>query len=239
VGKVVTLAKLPKQQAQGGAHISAISGSDMREMAASFVHIAPGEHYTATIPDGSDCYMYMLDGAGTISVDKQRRQFPAESFATLEQNLTFAIENAGSVPAHLVKVLAPPKVKHKIPGFAGGISVAERANRMVVNLPAEKKKCIHFVGPYAVKSQRGHATVAVYEKDMVSGLRYHPNAESMFVILNGALDFTINGIKTRVRPGQAAVFGINDKHGLSSAEGLTGASVLEFHTPGTFTTVRE
>ena len=97
MGKVVTFAKLPRQQAPGGARIAAISGPDMQEMAASFVEIAPREHYTATIPDGSDCYMYMLDGVGTIAVDKQRRPFSAESFATLEQNLTFTVENAGSM----------------------------------------------------------------------------------------------------------------------------------------------
>jgi mannose-6-phosphate isomerase-like protein (cupin superfamily) len=239
MGKVVTFAKLPWQQALGGARIAAISGPDMLEMAASFVHIAPSEHYTATIPDGSDCYMYMLDGAGTISVDKQRRQFPAQSFATLEQNLTFAVENARDVPANLVKVLAPPKLKHKMPGFVGGVSVAERANQMVVNLPAEKEKRIYFVGPYGVKSQRGHATITVYEKDTVTDLHYHPDAESMFVILDGALDLIINGFKTRVGSGQAAVFGINDRHGLRVAEGLTSASFLEFHTPGTFTTMRE
>jgi mannose-6-phosphate isomerase-like protein (cupin superfamily) len=239
MGRVVTFSKLPTQQAQGGAHIAAVTGGDMQEMAASYIHIAPGEHYTATVPDGSDCYMYMLDGAGTISAGRERRRFPAQSFATLEQRLTFAVENAGSVPANLVKVLAPPKLKHKMPGFAAGVSVAERVSAMVVNLPSEKKKRIYFVGSYGVKSQRGHAMIVVYDKDTVTGLHHHPNAESMFVILDGALDFIVNGQAARVGPGQAAVFGLNDKHGVRVAEGLAGASFLEFHIPAAYTTVRE
>ena len=110
---------------------------------------------------------------------------------------------------------------------------------MVVNVPDEKEKRLHFVGPYAVKSQRGHAMIVIYQKDTVAGLHHHPDAESMLVVLDGALDFTINGRGVRVEPGQAAVFGVNDKHGLCVSEGMSGASFLEFHIPGTFTTIRE
>ena len=81
--------------------------------------------------------------------------------------------------------------------------------------------------------------IVVYAKDTVTGLHHHPNAESMFVPLDGALAFTVNGAQTTVAPGQAAYFAINDTHGLRFAAGHSGASFLEFHIPAAFTTVRE
>lgn len=239
MGKVVTFAKLPTQHAQGGAHIAAITANDMHEMAAAFVQIAPAEHWTATVSRGSDCYLFMLDGAVTIASGKQRYRMLAQSFATIQEGVTYTIENVSHAAASLVRVVAPPQPKDATSGFTGGLTVTDRGKAMAINLPAEKKKRIYFVGPYAAKSQRGHAMIVVYEKDTVTGLHYHPNAESMFVILDGALDFIVNGQHVRVGPGQAAVFGLNDKHGLRVAEGLTGASFLEFHIPAAFTTVRE
>lgn len=239
MGKVVTFAKLSAQVAQGGAHIAAITANDMREMAAAFVHIAPGQHWTATVPDGSDCYLFMLDGAGIIVSGGARYRMLAQSFATIQEGATFTIENDSQAAASLVRVIAPPQRKDATPGFSSGLAVTDRGKAMAINLPAEKKKRIYFVGPYAVKSQRGHAMIVVYEKETVTGLHHHPNAESMFVIIDGALDFIVNGQMTRVERGQAAVFGINDKHGLRVAEGLACASFLEFHIPAAYTTVRE
>ena len=80
--------------------------------------------------------------------------------------------------------------------------------------------------------------IVIYEKDTVTDLHHHPNAESMFVILEGAVAFTVNGEQVVAKPGQAALFGCNDQHGLRVAGGLSGASFLEFHIPGAFVTVR-
>ena len=73
----------------------------------------------------------------------------------------------------------------------------------------------------------------------MTGLHHHPDAESMFVVLDGALRFTVNGEQVVVEPGQAAYFGMNDTHGLRVADGHDGASFLEFHIPAAYTTVRE
>jgi mannose-6-phosphate isomerase-like protein (cupin superfamily) len=239
MGKVVTFAKLSVQHAQGGAHIAAITAGDMHEMAAAFVHIVPGQHWNATVAHGSDCYLFMLEGAATIVAGKERRRMLAQSFATIQEGVTYTIENDSHAAANLVRVIAPPHPNDATSGFTGGLQVTDRGRSMVVNLPAEKKKRIYFVGPYAAKSGRGHAMIVVYESDTVTGLHYHPNAESMFVVIDGALDFVVNGQMTRVVPGQAAVFGINDRHGLRTADGVAGASFLEFHVPAAFTTVHE
>jgi quercetin dioxygenase-like cupin family protein len=124
-------------------------------------------------------------------------------------------------------------------GFTGKIAVAERATAPVLDLPDQKKKRIYFVDDDAVRSQRGHAMIVLYEKDTVTGLHHHPNAESMFVVLDGALQFTVNGEQVVVRAGQAAYFGLNDQHGLRVADGSSGASFLEFHIPAAYTTVRD
>src|SRR6185437_8891810 len=104
-------------------------------------------------------------------------------------------------------------------GFTSGLAIAERDKTTVMNFPKEKKKRIYFAGPFAAKTHRGHAMVVVYEKDTVTDLHHHPNAESMFIIIDGALQFTVNGAQVQVGPGQAALFGFNDRHGARVADG--------------------
>jgi quercetin dioxygenase-like cupin family protein len=188
---------------------------------------------------GSDCYLFMLDGAGAISAADRRHHFPTQAFAVLQEGIEFTLESAGGAPASLVKVIAPAQPSGRSPaGFTGKIAVAERAKAPVLDLPDQKKKRIYFVDDDAVKSQRGHAMIVLYEKDTVTGLHRHPDAESMFVVLDGALEFTVNGDRVVVRPGQVAYFGRNDQHGLRVADGSSSASFLEFHIPAAYTTVR-
>jgi quercetin dioxygenase-like cupin family protein len=66
----------------------------------------------------------------------------------------------------------------------------------------------------------------------------HPNAESLFVVLDGAIQFSVNGENVVVKPGQAAIFGASDRHGLRAADGVSAASFLEFHIPAAYTTVK-
>ena len=239
MGKVVTFAKLPASRIAGGVDSAPITAGEAREMDAAFVRIAPAQRWTAAAPQGSDCYLFMLEGSGAISAGGRRHRLPTEAFATVQEGVEFVIENDGNAPADIVKVIAPPQPNGRnAAGFAGTIAVTERAKAPVLDLPDQKKKRIYFVDDQAAKSQRGHAMIVVYEKDTVTGLHHHPNAESMFVVLDGALQFTVNGEQVMVRPGQAAFFGLNDRHGLRVADGLSGASFLEFHIPAAYTTVR-
>jgi mannose-6-phosphate isomerase-like protein (cupin superfamily) len=239
MGRVVTFAELPADKIADGIERAAVTKGETREMAAEFIRIEPGKRWSASAPHGSDCYLFMLEGAAAISAGGTRHRFPAQTFATLQEGVEFAVENESRSRAEIVKVLAPPLPNGRpLAGFGGKINVAERAKTPIVALPEQKKQRIYFVGHHAAKSERGHAMIVVYEQDTVTGLHHHPNAESMFVVVDGALRFTVNGEQVVVKPGQAAYFGINDTHGLRVADGHDGASFLEFHIPAAYTTVR-
>jgi mannose-6-phosphate isomerase-like protein (cupin superfamily) len=236
MGQVVTFAQLPASTISNG--IDSASVAKGQEMVADVIRMGPGARWSGSAPRGSDCYLFMLEGAGTIAAGDGRRRFPAQAFATVQEGMEFTIENDGA-PARIVRVIAPPQPSGKpVPGFTGKMAVAERASTPVLDLPEDKKKRIYFVGDHGARSKRGHAMIVVYEKDTVTRLHHHPNAESMFVIIDGALQFTVNGKQVVVKPGQAAFFGCNDQHGLHVADGAAGASFLEFHIPGGYTTVR-
>jgi quercetin dioxygenase-like cupin family protein len=238
MGRVVTFAELPASNIAPGVSSAPITNGETREMAAELIRIAPGERWTATAPRGSDCYLFMLDGAGSISAAGRNHRLASQAFAAVEEGVELTVENDGGAPARLIKVIAPPYPDGRsMPGFRDKIAVAECGNAPAVDLPKEKKKRIYFVADAAVKSQRGHAMIVVYEKDTLTPLHHHPNAESMFVMLEGALTFTVNGEQALLAPGQAAYFGCNDQHGLRVAEGAPGASFLEFHIPAAFSTV--
>jgi len=237
MGRVVTFAQLTPQKSDG-VGTAPITRDDVREMSASYVRVEAGRRWSDRVPPGSDCYLFVLNGSGAIASDDARHTVSRESFATIEEGRRFTVENNGAGPLEMVRVLAPPK-GGSLPGFNGKLRVAERRTTPIVDIPAEKKRRIYFVGHGAAHSERGHAMIVIYAKDTVTRLHHHPNAESMFVPLDGALQFTVNGEQVKVAPGQAAYFAMNDTHGLHVAPGHPGASFLEFHIPAAFTTVRE
>ena len=238
MGRVVTFAQLPTTKA-AGVDSAPITNGETREMAAEYIRIAPGQRWTATAPSGSDCYLFMLDGAGSISAAGNRLHFPAQAFAALQEGIEFTVESDGGASANIVKVIAPPQPNGRsLTGFMDRIAVTERDQAPVLDLPDQKKKRIYFVDDDAIRSQRGHAMIVTYEKGTVTSLHCHPNAESLFVVLDSALQFVVNGEQVVVVPGQAAYFGLSDQHALRVADGASGASFLEFHIPADFSTVR-
>jgi mannose-6-phosphate isomerase-like protein (cupin superfamily) len=239
MGRVVTFTQLTPHKSDG-VGTAAITRDDVREMSASYVHLEAGKSWSDRVPDGSDCYLFVIGGSGTIVSDDARYALSRESFATVEEKRSFSVENNGTDPLEIVRVLAPPHGGGRgLPGFNEKLRVAGRRSTPIHDIPAEKKRRIYFVGHDAAHSERGHAMIVIYAKDTVTRLHHHPNAESMFVPLDGALEFTVNGEQVKVAPGQAAYFPMNDKHGLHVAPGHSGASFLEFHIPAAFTTVRE
>ena len=238
MGRVVTFAQLTPQKSDG-VGTAAITHDDVREMNASYVRVDVGKRWSDHVPEGSDCYLFVLGGSGAIASEDARHAISRESFATVEEGRRFTVENNGAGALEMVRVLAPPNGGRPLPGFHGKLRVAERRTTPVVDIPDEKKRRIYFVGHGAAQTERGHAMIVVYAKDTVTRLHHHPNAESMFVPVDGALEFTVNGEQVNVAPGQAAYFAMNDTHGLHVASGHPGASFLEFHIPAAFTTVRE
>jgi quercetin dioxygenase-like cupin family protein len=239
MGRVVTFAQLTPEKSDG-VGTAAITHDDVREMSAAYVRVEAGKRWSERVPDGSDCYLFVLGGSGAITSGDMRHALSPQSFATVEQGQSFAVENDGTAAIEMVRVLAPPaNGGRRLAGFDRKLRVAERGKTPIVDIPEEKKRRIYFVGHGAAQSARGHAMIVIYAKDTVTRLHHHPNAESMFVPLDGALEFTVNGEQMNVAPGQAAYFAINDIHGLHVAQGHSGASFLEFHIPAAFTTVRE
>jgi mannose-6-phosphate isomerase-like protein (cupin superfamily) len=238
MGRVVAFAEL-KADAADGVSKASIRADD-GEFAAEYIRIAPSRRWTAAVPQGCDYYLFSINGTGTIVAGDLRHGLAPQSFATIEEGVEFTIENDGPMALEVVGVTAPPRANSRdLPGFKGGIKVAERDKVPVVPIPDQHKKRIYFVGGgHSVKSERGHAMIVVYDGQTYTPLHHHPNADSMFVVLDGAVRFTINGEHVVVKPGQAAVFPSMDRHGLQTADGYAGASFLEFHIPAAFTTVK-
>jgi len=238
MGKIVTFAGLPYRETTPGVKRAAITGGDMKEMAAEAIRLAPGARLTESVPAGADLYLFTLTGSVTVGAGGASHAMTEESFATVQEGTEATVTNPSGSEATLISVLAPPPGHPAArAGFAAGVTVAPRATTAVHDVPAEKKKRVYFVGEHAARSQRAHAMIVEYVRDTVTGLHMHPNAESMFVLLSGRTRFTVNGEDVIVGRGQATVFPMGDRHGLRVAEG-DGVSFLEFHVPAGFTTVR-
>jgi len=239
MGRAVTFSDLQPNETVCGVYSAPITQGETQEMAAEYIRIPAGKQWIAMAPPESDCYLFVIDGTCTISVADTRHPFPTQAFAVVQERIEFSVENNGGAPASIIKVIAPPVSNGRgTPGFTGKVAVTRRASATMVNLPEEKKKRIYFVDDNAIRSDRGHAMIVIYDKDTITGLHHHPNAESMFIILEGALQFIVNGEPVVLTPGQAVYFGLNDQHGLRVAAGTSSASFLEFHIPAAYSTVR-
>lgn len=236
MGQVVTFAELAAT-ANGGVSRAPITRGETTEMAAEYVRIEPGQKWSDAAPAGSDCYLFSLKGPAALAAGTARQSVPAQTFATIEENTTFTVANDTAAPVDLVKVIAPPK-PNALKGFKGSIQVAERDKTSVLDVPEERKKRIIFVGHHAAQSERAHAMIVVYDGQTNTPLHHHPNAESLFVLLDGAVEFTVNGKQEVLKPGQAVYFKANDVHSLHTADGFKGASFLEFHIPAAYDTVK-
>lgn len=237
MGQVVTFSKLGYTDAATGVKTAPITGSLGSEMEAEIVRLAPGAKFSGTVPTGSDRYFYTLTGEASVEGDGASHAMPADTFATLQEGIEFTLENTGDTETEVISVLAPPAgSRHTLSGFKGGLATSHRSTVPVVPIPEQKKRRLFFVDKNAAPSERGHAMIVLYDKDTVTGIHMHPNAESMFVILTGKVRFNVNGEDVVIGRGQAAHFPAGDRHGLRGHEG--DVSFLEFHIPGAFTTVR-
>src|SRR6266566_2492266 len=125
MGRVVTFAQLTPQKSDG-VGTAPITRDDVREMSASYLRVEPGKSWRDRAPDGSDCYLFVLNGSGAITSDNARHAISRESFATIQEGHGFAVENNGTAPLEMVRVLAPPNGGRGLPGFHEKLRVAER-----------------------------------------------------------------------------------------------------------------
>ena len=239
VGRSVDFGSLSYRPAGAGVAAAAITTGDLRKMSAQMFRVDPGARLEATVPDGSDGYLFMLSGNGRIAVDGWEQTIARETFAAVAEGEKFALANAAGEPAEVLYVLAPPPgAPREHEGLAAPLAVTARADAPTEYIAGDKKNRRYFVAHDANHSDRGHAMIVEYEKDTETVMHYHPNAESMFVVLTGDIRFIVDGQPTVLRRGQAVYFPMNDRHALRCADGTTSASFLEFHIPGAFTTVK-
>src|ERR1043166_2096277 len=145
MGRVVTFAQLTPQKSDG-VGTAAITRDDVREMSASYVRVEPGKSWRDRVPDGSDCYLFVLAGSGAIVSGDARHAVSRESFATIEEGCAFTVENNGAAVLEMVRVLAPPNGGRGLPGFHEKLRVAERRTTPIHDIPAEEKRRLYFVG---------------------------------------------------------------------------------------------
>jgi mannose-6-phosphate isomerase-like protein (cupin superfamily) len=243
MGQVVEFTKLNYEAVGVAAKRGTFTSSETTQMMCDIYHLEPGGHFEGQVPVGSDQYFYSFSGAVEISSLGNSQAMPQDTFSAVQEGNSYTITNTSSHGAEVISVLAPPPSSPdsgKLPGFSDGLKVSKRATQPVLEVPEQKKKRIYFAGKESAKTERAHAMIVVYERETVTGMHMHPNAESMFIMLSGKNKFTVNGQDVVIGRGQATIFPMTDRHGLCVADsnGNESVSFLEFHLPGAFTTVR-
>ena len=208
---------------------------DSAEMHVSLLRVAsPGRH-TAEVPSGSDQYLFVIGGDVRIDAAGKTGTMGRETFAIVQEGARLTLTGGAAAAKVLSVVVPPPGVKRATSGFRDGVRVMVVKDLPVVDLPEEKKQRTYLASRSTVGSERGHAMIVRYTGDTVTKKHHHPNAESMFVMLEGYVRFLVNNKEETLGAGQAIHFPINDSHGLRSADG-NELSFLEFHVPGAFVT---
>src|SRR5712692_9280223 len=157
MGKIVTFAELSYRDAAPGVKRAAITGGEMKEMAAEVIRLGPGARLTESVPAGADRYLFTLTGGATVGALGASHAMTEESFATIQEGTEFTVSNPSNAEATLVSVLTPPPGNPAgRAGFSTGLTAAARATTGVHDIPAEKKRRIYFVGHGAAHSERAH-----------------------------------------------------------------------------------
>src|SRR5262245_57435968 len=108
MGRVVTFGELPGEPIADGVRRAPITRGETVEMIAERVRMAPGKRWSSSVPRGSDCYLFVLNGNATISAGAEERAFAAQTFSTMEEGVEFSVGTDKHSSAEIVKVLAPP-----------------------------------------------------------------------------------------------------------------------------------
>jgi prepilin-type processing-associated H-X9-DG protein len=232
MGTIVNFEAAEARPQGAGVSVARLIDTESTEMQVALVRLAAGR-YRGEVPVGSDRYLFVIDGTVRIEAAGQDATMGPRTFAILQEGTAFTL---GDGSATVLDVMVPPGgVRRAGAGFSDGLKVMAVSDLPVVDLPEEKKRRTYLASKSTVGSERGHAMIVRYTADTVTRKHHHPNAESMFVMLDGHVRFLVNGKEETLGPGQAVHFPMNDRHGLRSADGRD-LSFLEFHIPGGFVT---
>lgn len=217
-----------------GVRLAPLIDRQSTELVASLVRLAPSARYAAEVPAGSDQYLFVIAGEARLEGAGTSATMGRETFAIVQEGTSFTLTAAAAAKI-LSLVVPPPGAGRATPGFREGVRVMVVKDLPVVDVPEQKKRRTYLASPSTVGSERGHAMIVRYTGETVTRKHHHPNAESLFVMLDGYVRFLVNGKEETLGVGQAVHFPMNDSHGLASADGRE-LSFLEFHVPGAFVT---
>ena len=230
MGKIIDFAAVEAQARAPGVTVAPIlDWFDSAEMTAAILRLSQGARHEIKVPAGSDQYLFVLAGEARLG----DQALGPRSWALLEERQSFAV----SGNAEILSIIVPPSGTGRGgTGFQGGLKTMAVKDLPVVDLPEERKQRIYLATKaLATGSERGHAMIVRYTGETVTRRHHHPNAESLFVVLDGKVAFTVDGKERVLGAGEAAFFPMNDRHGLKSADGRP-LSFLELHIPGIFVT---
>lgn len=236
MGKLVDYRSGARKEAGPGATRIDITGADGRNMQAEYLDLKAGGRIEGVVPQGSDQYFFILSGSATLAEpggDEQPMKFG--TFAIVEEGHRYRV--SADVPCEVLSVVAPPPGQQSdVPGFKGGIKVVSMHNETVDDVPDKKKQRIYLVTEHNAGSERAHGMIVKYVPETETTMHMHPEAESLFVFLEGETDLTVDGKKGVGRFGNAAFFPCGNKHDLHGTAG--NSYFIEFHVPARYTTVR-
>jgi hypothetical protein len=78
LGRSVAFDSLPYKPVAAGVAEAPITTTDVSKMSARVVRLDPGATLEATVPEGSDGYVFMLTGNGRIAVDGSEKAIERE-----------------------------------------------------------------------------------------------------------------------------------------------------------------
>jgi len=233
MGTIVDYAAATGRPLAPGVRVAPLIETQGTEMHVDLLHVEAGR-YTAEVPAGSDQYLFVIEGRVRLDAVGTSATMQPRTFAIVQEGTPFTLSE-GSHATALSVVVPPPGARRTHPGFREGVKIMAVDDLPIVDIPEEKKRRTYLASASTVGSERGHAMIVRYTGETVTRKHHHPNAESMFVMLDGHVRFLVNDDEQTLGPGQAVHFPMNDRHGLRSADGKE-LSFLEFHVPGTFVT---
>ena len=218
-----------------------LMAKDGTTMEASLLRVAAGSSTEVKVPAGSDTYWFVISGAGSIGENGGAgRAVKPQVFAIAAEGSRITIAATGKEPMRLLQLISPPPGSGaKIKGYEGPLKLVPAETVALKHEPENKKKRAYFVGPHAIPSGRAEGLIVHYEPLTVTRPHFHPDADSLFVILEGTLEFTKGREIETIRPGQAVFINQGHRHGTSVTPGQSGAAFLEFHVPATFQTIQD
>lgn len=214
--------------------------TDGTTMQPTIWRLEPGAATGTKLSENSDGYWFVIHGAGTISENGKSQFLQANVFAIAQQGAEIEVRNTTDLPLELLHIVSPPPGSAaNISGYQGPLKLVPAESVVLVHEHENKKRRAHFVGPKAIPSGRADGMIVHYEGETVTPPHFHPDADSIFVILEGALEFTKGREVSTIRPGQAVFINQGHRHGTRVTPGFATASFLEFHVPAKFQTVQD